>query len=53
MPKTPPSSRIMLLAPAALPIASAATDPTTELCAEGIAKETPTPATMNGTTSRS
>ena len=39
----------MLLAPAALPIASIATDPSTEFCAAGIAIETPTPATTNGT----
>ncbi len=38
----------MLLAPAALPSASSATEPTTEFCAAGIAIETPTPATMNG-----
>jgi hypothetical protein len=48
IPNTPPSSRIMLLTPAALPSASLATEPTTEFCAEGIAIETPTPAMMNG-----
>jgi hypothetical protein len=50
MPNTPPSSRIMLLAPAALPTASAATEPTTEFCAAGSANEMPTPATRNGPT---
>ena len=38
----------MLLAPAALPRSPSATEPTTEFCADGIAIETPTPATMNG-----
>ena len=38
----------MLLAPATLPIASIAADPTTEFCAAGIAIEMPTPATTNG-----
>ena len=38
----------MLLVPAALPIASSATEPTTAFCAAGIAIDTPTPATMNG-----
>jgi hypothetical protein len=51
MPNTPPSSRIMEFVPAALPTAAVATDPTTEFCAEGIAIDTPTPATMNGSTS--
>jgi hypothetical protein len=50
MPKTPPSSRIMLLAPAALPTSSSATEPTTEFYTEGIAIETPTPATTDGST---
>ena len=35
IPKTPPSSRIMLLAPAALPTSSMETEPTTEFCADG------------------
>ena len=51
IPNTPPSSRIMLLAPAALPSASSATDPTTEFCAAGIASDTPMPETTSGTTS--
>ncbi len=51
IPNTPPSSRIMLLAPAALPSSPSATDPTTEFCAEGIAIDTPTPATTKGTIS--
>ena len=38
----------MLFAPAALPTASADIEPTTEFWADGIAIETPTPATMNG-----
>ena len=41
----------MLLAPAVLPIISAAAEPTTEFCAAGIAIETPTPPTMNGPSS--
>jgi hypothetical protein len=49
-PKTPPSSRIMLLAPAALPTSSREKEPTTEFCAAGIAIETPTPATTDGIT---
>ena len=40
----------MLFAPAALPTSSRATDPTTEFCAEGIAIETPMPATIDGST---
>jgi hypothetical protein len=48
MPNTPPSSRIMLFAPATLPIASIPNPLTTEFCAAGMAIETPTPATMNG-----
>src|ERR687892_595249 len=47
-PKTPPSSRIMLLAPAALPTSSRENAPTTEFCAAGIAIDTPTPATIDG-----
>ncbi len=39
----------MLLTPAALPIASAATEPITEFCADGIAIETPTPASAPAT----
>ena len=46
--KTPPSSRIMLLAPAALPMFETENEPTTEFCAAGIAIETPTPATIDG-----
>lgn len=44
MPSTPPSSRMVLLVPAALPIASAGTDPTTEFWAAGKDIEIPTPA---------
>src|SRR5439155_10167299 len=51
MPNTPPSSRIMLFVPAALPSASGATDPTTEFCAAGMASDTPVPATSSGGTS--
>src|SRR4051794_38173431 len=47
-PKTPPSSRIMLLAPAALPTSSSENEPITEFCADGIAIDTPTPATIDG-----
>ena len=38
----------MLLVPAALPMASSATEPTAEFCAAGIAIETPTPAVISG-----
>lgn len=38
----------MLFVPAAFPIASMPTDPTTEFCAAGIASETPMPATTSG-----
>ena len=38
----------MLLAPAALPISFTENEPTTEFCAAGIAIETPTPATIDG-----
>ena len=41
----------MLLVPAALPIASGGTDPTTEFCAAGNDIEMPTPATISGATS--
>src|SRR6476661_1106775 len=37
IPNTPPSSRIMLFVPAALPIASSGTAPTTEFWPDGIA----------------
>ena len=42
----------MLFTPAALPIASTETEPTTEFCAAGMAIETPTPATTNGPSNR-
>ena len=48
MPKTPPSSRIVLFVPAALPTASAGTAPMTEFCAAGNDIETPQPATISG-----
>jgi hypothetical protein len=41
----------VLLVPAALPIDSSPTDPTTELWTAGIAAATPTPATIKGRTS--
>jgi len=41
----------MLAVPAALPTASTPTDPTTAFCAAGMASDTPTPATISGTTS--
>ena len=40
----------MLFAPAAFPTASMPTEPTTEFCAAGMAIDTPTPATISGTT---
>ena len=48
MPKTPPSSRIVLFVPAALPIASGGTALTTEFWAAGKVIEAPTPATISG-----
>ena len=48
MPRTPPSSRIVELVPAALPIASGGTAPTTEFWAAGKDIEMPTPATISG-----
>jgi hypothetical protein len=40
----------MLLAPAAVPTSSCATEPTTALAAGGIASEAPIPATISGAT---
>ena len=51
MPNTPPSSRMMLSVPAALPTASWLTEPSTEFWADGIAIEMPTPANTIGMTS--
>ena len=48
MPNTPPSSRIVLLTPAAMPIAAGGTALTTEFCADGKHIDTPTPATTRG-----
>ena len=42
----------MLLAPVALPMTSASALPTTEFWADGIAIDTPIPATMNGASIR-
>ena len=48
MPSTPPSSRIVLFVPDALPMAAGGTEPTTEFCAAGNDIEIPTPATISG-----
>ena len=48
MPNTPPSSRIVLLTPAAMPIEAGGTALTTEFCADGKHIETPVPAMTSG-----
>ena len=48
MPNTPPSSRIVLLTPAAMPIEAGGTALTTEFCADGKHIETPMPAMTSG-----
>lgn len=48
---TPPSSRIIVLAPDALPTAVVAIEPTAEFWAAMIAIDTPTPLSSSGTIS--
>jgi len=50
MPKTPPSSRSMLLVPAALPMSCGETAPVTAFIAAGKAIETPQPAIISAGT---
>ena len=47
MPSTPPSSRIVFVAPEALPTSSERTDPTTALAAGANTRPIPTPPSIS------